>query len=305
VRSLNPDILYVASRNVLSKVSLSGGAGGPILTRLGFVPSTEIDPVTGQATTDPAYFFYVKNASFGGSIHVMLNFPGMLNAGATYYKVFVDLNPDIATWTNYKWNNFTFVLQNVGPSGGFYKIPGPGEVWAIPDLGFVLDSTKYTNAKHTVRVALYDAGYNPLNLNGDVNFLVDNIPPVLDIQTIEHDGQPLNECALITTGSADIKITFKAWDAEGHLYSYGLTDAWGSGKSAAITSDQYIGVHDASPVWSGVNPQTVTYTFSNTACAHQLHLGGWANTTNGYSLIHYAADTEHIAIYLGGIPCQP
>ena len=53
-----------------------------------------------------------------------------------------------------------------------------------------------------------------------------------------------------------------------------------------------------------MNPQTVPYTFSNTACAHQIHLGGWANTTNGYSLIHYAADTEHIAIYLGGIPCQ-
>ena len=66
---------------MLSKVSLSGGAGGPIITRLGFIPSTEIDPLTGQATTDPAYFFYVKNASFGGSIHVMLNFPGMLGAG--------------------------------------------------------------------------------------------------------------------------------------------------------------------------------------------------------------------------------
>ena len=63
-------------------------------------------------------------------------------------------------------------------------------------------------------------------------------------------------------------------------------------------------MHDASPVWSGVNPQSVVYTFSNTACAHQIHLGGWSNTTNGYGQIHYAADTEHIAIYLGGVPCQ-
>jgi DNA-binding beta-propeller fold protein YncE len=308
VRSTNPDVLYAGSQTVLSKVSLSGGAGGPIITRLGFVPSTEIDPLTGQATTDPAYFFYVKNASFGGSIHVMLNFPGMLNAGATYYKVFVDASPDIATWTNYKWNMFTFVLQNVGPSAGFYKIPTPGEVWAIPDLGYVLDSTKFSNAKHKLRVALYDGSYNPLNIEGTVDMLVDNNPPVMDIQQIEHDGQPLNECALITSGTGDIKITFKAFDAEGHLYSYALTDGWGSGKSFTLPppgSDQYIGVHDASPVWSGVSSLTVPYTFSNTACAHQLHLGGWANTTNGYSLIHYAADTEHIAIYLGGIPCQP
>ena len=126
VRSTNPDVLYTGSQTVLSKVSLSGGAGGPIITRLGFVPSTEIDPLTGQATTDPAYFFYVKNASFGGSIHVMLNFPGMLGAGASYYKVTMDASPDIATWTNYKWNGVTFVLQNVGPSAGFYKIPTAG-----------------------------------------------------------------------------------------------------------------------------------------------------------------------------------
>ena len=304
VRSANPDVLYVASKSVLSKLSLTGGAGGPIITRLGFIPSTEIDSVTGQATTDPAYFFYVKNASFGGSIHVMLNFPGMLGAGAGYYKVFVDAGPDIATWTNYKWNGATFLLQNVGPSAGFYKIPAPGEIWAIPDLGFVLDSTKYTNTTHKLRVALYDPFLAPLNLEGEVTILVDNNPPVMDIQLVEHDGQPLNECALITSGSAQIDITFKAWDAEGHLHSYGLADHWGSGQGAGITSDQYIGVHDASLVWSGVNPQVTPYTFSNTACAHQIALGGWANTTNGYSLVHYASDTEHIAIYLGGIPCQ-
>jgi hypothetical protein len=304
VRSANPDVLYVTSKTVLSKISLSGGAGGPIITRLGFIPSTEVDPLTGQATTDPSYFFYVKNASFGGSIHVMLNFPGMLNSGAKYYKVFVDNGLDVATWTNYKWVFNTFVLQNVGPSNGFYTIPAPGDIWAIPDLGFVLDSTKYTNAKHKLKVALYDQFFSPLGVEGSVDLLFDNVGPVMDIQSIEHDGQPLNECALITSGTADITITFKAHDAQGHLYNYGLNDHWGSGQSAPIAEDHYIGVHDASPTWFGVNPQAVTYTFSNTACAHQIALGGWANTTNGYSHIHYASDTEHIAIYLGGIACQ-
>jgi sugar lactone lactonase YvrE len=304
VRSANPDVLYVTSKTALSKISLSGGAGGPIITRLGFIPSTEIDPLTGQATTDPSYFFYVKNASFGGSIHVMLNFPGMFNSGAKYYKVYVDNALDVATWTNYKWIANTFVLQNVGPSSGYYTVPAPGDVWAIPDLGFLLDSTKYSNAVHTLKVVLYDAFLTPLNLQDTVNLLVDNVPPVMDIQMIEHDGQPLNQCALITSGSADITITFKAWDAQGHLYNWALTDHWGSGQAASIGQDQYIGVHDGSPTWSGVNPLAVTYTFSNTACAHQIALGGWANTTNGYSHIHYASDTEHIAIYLGGQACQ-
>jgi sugar lactone lactonase YvrE len=305
VRSLNPDVLYAMSKTVLSKVSLTGGVGGPVITRLGFIPSTEIDSATGQASTDPAYFFYVKNASFGGSIHVMLNFPGMLGSGAAYYRVFVDNALDIATWTNYKWNGFTFTLQPVAPNAGYFKIPAAGEIWAIPDLGFVLDSTKFTNAKHTLRVELYDAGYSPLGLNGQVSLLVDNNPPVMEILEITHDGQPLNECALITSGSDKIDITFKAWDAEGHLFSYALGDAWGSGQSKGIEDDQYIGSNDATPVWSGVNPLTVTHQFTNTACAHQIGLGGWANTTNGYSLVHYTGDTEHIAIYLGGIPCNP
>jgi len=304
VRSLNPDVLYAASSTVLSKIQLSGGAGGPIVTRLGFIPSTEIDPITGQATTDPSYFFYVKNASFGGSVHVMLNFPGMLGSGAAYYRVLVDGATDIATWTNYKWNGFTFTLQPVAPVSGYYKVPGAGEGWAIPDLGFVLDTGKYTNTKHTLRVALYDASYSYLGLYQDVPFLVDNLPPSMDILEVKHDGVPLDECALIVSGSPTIDITFKAHDAEGHLYNYGLQDNWGSAKSAPITSDQYIGVHDASPTWSGVNPQTVTYTFSNTACAHSLTLGGWANTTNGYGFIHYSSDNEHIAIYLGGALCQ-
>jgi hypothetical protein len=247
----------------------------------------------------------VKNASFGGSIHVMLNFPGMLGAGASYYKVFVDGSLDIATWTNYKWNGFTFTLQPVAPNAGFFKIPLPGEVWAIPDLGFALDSTKFNNTKHKLRVELYNGGYAPIGVFQELDFLVDNNPPVMDILQVVHDGQPLNECALITSGSETIDITFKAWDAEGHLFNYGLVDNWGSAKSAGIVADQYIGANDATPVWSGVNPSTVTYQFSNTACAHQLHLAGWANTTNGYSLIHYTGDTEHIAIYLGGIPCAP
>jgi hypothetical protein len=74
VRSADACSIYVASDSLIERVSLCG-SGGPVITRLGHIPFTSIDPVSGQATTDPAYFFRVKNAAFGGSIHVMLNFP--------------------------------------------------------------------------------------------------------------------------------------------------------------------------------------------------------------------------------------
>ncbi len=57
--------------------------------------------------------------------------------------------------------------------------------------------------------------------------------------------------------------------------------------------------------WSGVNPATVSYTLSCTACAHSFSLGGYANTTDGSGLIHYSGDLQHVAIYLPGTTCGP
>ena len=99
------------------------------------------------------------------------------------------------------------------------------------------------------------------------------------------------------------RITAK--DAEAHLFNYSLVDRWGSGHSAPVTSDQYIGVHDSSTTWAGVTSASVSYTLSNTACSHSFALDGWSNTTNGFNRIHYSSDLEHIAVYLGGPTCRP
>jgi sugar lactone lactonase YvrE len=306
VRTLDPCTIYVASDTVIERVHLCS-PGGPVITRLGHIPSTSINPVTGQATTDPSYFFRVKNASFGGSIHVMLDVPGMRSLGATYYKVMLDgssdSTPEIASWVNHRWNGSTFVPQTVVPALGFYEVPSG--LWAIPDLGFVLDSTRLTNGRHTLRVKLYDFMHFPIWWvpEAQVVILVDNEAPTVRIDSIEHDFIPLDECALITSGSTKLHFSFTAYDPQGQLCSYALTDEWGRDRSAPIASDRYIGVHDASPTWFGVSPSNHWHDLCSTSvtCAHAFTLTATGNTTNGYTYIHSSRTSDHVAVFLPGV----
>jgi hypothetical protein len=278
---------------------------------VGFIPSTEIDFPSGQATTVPSYFFHVKNASFGGSDHVMLNFPGMRSMGATYYKILLDgatpSSPETASWVNYKWNGTTFVPQTVAPnSSGFYRVPAAGDLWAIPDLGFVLNTLPLSNARHVVRIKLYNFLTLPLTADPEddkVALLIDNDPPIVSIDRIEHDGSPLDECALVTSGSALFTITFSAYDRQNHLYAYSLTDGWGHNHSYQVAEDHYIGVHDGSPTWAGVHPRVVVHDLNNTCtkCAHAFTVSATSNTTDGYNYIHYAQASEHVAVYVPGM----
>jgi hypothetical protein len=307
VRTLNPNILYVASDSQISKINLSGGMGGPIITRLGFIPSTSVDFTSGLGTTDPAYFYYVKNISFGSTVHIMLNFPGMRNVGATHYVVTVDGQPLTAalkeSWTNYKWNGSTFVLDTILPDAyGRYAIPSASTLYAIPDLGFAWDTTKLSNTRHTLQVHLLNSRGGYIRIN-QVAAMIDNIAPTFEINQIRHDGVALNECALTTSGSPNLEFIITAFDPQGHLYNYALADRWGHGNSNPITADSYIGVHDGSPLWPGISANIVNYTLTNTACSHSFSLSGWANTTNGYGMIHYREDLDHVAIYLGGQTC--
>jgi sugar lactone lactonase YvrE len=305
VRSADPNVVYVASDTVISKVELAS-PGGPIITRVGHIPSTEVNWADGLATTSPSYFFRVKNASFGGSVHVMLNFPTMRSLGASFYRVYAGGVLQQETWTNYKWNGSTFVPQTVAPvASGYYAVPSSLDLWATPDLGFVLDTTKLTNDRHVVVVALYNSSGAFISTGvGFVALRIDNNGPHMNIEEVLHDGSRLDECALVVSGSPNLTFVFTARDNEAHLLSYELIDRWGSGQSALVVEDHYIGVHDGSTTWPGVSSTSVNYTLSNTACSHGFQLAGWSNTVNGYNHIHYSTDFEHIAIYLGGSTCS-
>ena len=190
------------------------------------------------------------------------------------------------------------------PASGFYTVPSAGDLWAIPDLGFVLDSTRLTNARHIMRVQLYDIWGFPLpGPEAQVALLVDNEAPIVRIDSIEHDGYALDECELITSGSPKLHFNFTAYDPQGHLYSYALTDEWGRDRSRTMMGDSYIGVHDGSPTWFGVSPGDYWHNLCLTSatCAHAFTLTATGNTTNGYNYIHSSRTSVHVAVFLPGV----
>jgi len=312
--------LYVASDSVLTEVSwflvFPGGLAKPTIYRLGHVPSTNVNSVTGLATTDPGYFFQVKNAPFGGSVQMFFNFQKMRSLNAAYYKVSVDGTPQFASWSNYKWIAGSFELRAVAPDGlGRYAVPTLAEFWAYQDLGFVLDTTKLTNnALHTLSVTLYKSNGAAITIPfllrsmESVTFLVDNIPPHVYINSIQQfPGTPIAECGLLTTGSSKLIFNVTAYDPLGYLNSWSLSDQYGHGHSAGIESDVYDPTHAGSPQWFGVQYHTVSFDLCSTTvqCAHEFYLDATSRAIDGYNHIFYRSDFETLAVYLNPVSACP
>jgi len=306
VRSGDPNVLYVASDSEISKVQLREPLSGPVILALGLIPSTAVNDGTGLATTEASYLLPVKNAAFGGEVQIIVNFDEMRNQQAAYYKIVMDSNSDsqpaIESWVNYKWNGSAFVAQTIIPnSNGLYSIPAASEVYSVPDLGFVLNTTKYPAGVHKVHVELYNSAQAKIS-SSSISMDIDNVAPSMQINGISHDGSPLNQCALITSGSSTIQITATAWDNQGHLYDYSLVDEWGHGNSFLVKEDSYSPVHDGQTTWYGVKSDVVSLNLSqtSTACAHSIVIQGYGNVTNGEGYIQYASDFDTLAVYLGG-----
>ena len=91
---------------------------------VGHVPSTSI--VDGYATTDPGYFYQVKDSPFGGTLNILgnlSNFKSMCIKGvcATHYRVRVAHGGASKVlglkWNAYRWNPVTsrYELTPVSP----------------------------------------------------------------------------------------------------------------------------------------------------------------------------------------------
>ncbi len=133
--------MLVCSDQVIERVDFTPfQATGPLLMGIGFVPFDKV-LASGLATTDPGYFYPVTNVPFGGTLPLMVNFQRAANDGAKFYRVRIDGVLRTDTWTAYKWNGTSYVLQTIGPVnvGGnpdFYPVHPIAELflWMNPSL---------------------------------------------------------------------------------------------------------------------------------------------------------------------------
>lgn len=287
----------------------------PVFSGVGLIPSTEI--TDGYATTDPAYYFPVQNAPFGGSMQIFGNFVQARANGAATYKVQVARWPDASTppaasefedlsesWGNYVWSSIQakYVFQAIGPDGHHrYPVPAASEDWYLEDLIMQWDSRRFSDGKYSLRMAQYRADGTEIALPAAANelvLLVDNTRPEASIDDVVFSGSSIPSCSILKLdASDDIEFVFTARDEPGHLLSYSLNALYGDNQWMGITGESYDpGVHGSG--WAGVDGVSTLASGWPISCAYNFRLSVTSRVTDGYRHIHHTEYNKHITLLL-------
>jgi hypothetical protein len=311
-----PNRILVCSDQEIDQIDLTSGiftSAGPMLLGIGHVPKTKIS-ADGYATTDPGYFFQVKDTPFGGTLALMFNHEKARNLGAQYYQILVEGVPQQQPWSDYKWNTShnAFELTANPQSGSFFRVRQAGELWYNYWLGYFLDTTALANGLHTIGVKVFtspDLGTEIVSGRDSMVVLIDNQWPQVSIDQIIHDNNPVKPCEIVKTGTRKFSFLITAKDPEQHLLSWSLIAMWGDNKSKPVDSDSYSNHISATKKWAGITavpvplaPPSLWDAFDagdptySTHCAHTFYLGVWDRVINGYGYIHYSDYHKSITI---------
>jgi hypothetical protein len=320
-----PGKIVICSDSAISELDLTGGAfsaAGPIFLGIGFVPidhinnSLPMNPLTdGYATTDPGYFFYVKDSPFGGTLPFMITHDAAYAPpyNARYYKVQVDGTEPLQSFNDYLWNGTQFVLHTTSPLlGGYYPVRSPGQLWYNHWLGYMLDTSGLSNGLHNIHIRLFHANGTEIVIPPAVIHnrwvRIDNGWPTASIDQIIHDGIPVDTCAIVKTGTDQFTFRITAHDPEQHLLSWSLVALWGDNKSGGVSSDDYNAHVSPSRLWAGISgtvvpppgpsPWHATVAGDPTSrhCAHTFYLTVWDRVINGYNYLHRSDYHKSITI---------
>ena len=327
--------VYVATDSKVVKISLAVlPMGEPVFLGVGHVPSTKI--VDGYATTDPGYFFQVKDSPFGGTLNILGNLSNFKALGATHYRVLVSYGGSTPTplglsWNTYHWNAVTsqFDLTPVAPIAG-PAVPVPGPVYEIP-ADYPTHAERWypsflmmrwpsgNNGLYTFTVQIFKkTGATWTDLTGglasgnSLTVLVDNSGFNADVVALRLHGSSttIQACEIVSSGSPYFDVEVTAYDANQHLLSYGVTALWGHNASATVFADSYASHVDAEGphLWSGVTNRWVPPALSSgfhapCNCAYTFYLDAWKRTIDGYNYLLEGTAHQSITITNTGSTC--
>ena len=229
-----PGRLLVCSNDVITEIDLGFSESGPLLLGIGFVPFDRIT-VAGKAdtTVDPAYFFQVKDAPFGGTLPLMINHNRAYNDGGRFYQVLVDGIVKTDAWSDYEWDESTtrFELRTLNPGPipgvggvGYYPVRSPDQLWLNAWLGTLLNTVGLSDALHTISLRVVDDAGNDLN-NGaglvNLTVLLDNSPCVGTLATPTLSDSTVTDpnCGTLKYGADKTKQVRMAYTAS-HPHGY-------------------------------------------------------------------------------------
>jgi DNA-binding beta-propeller fold protein YncE len=330
---------YVTADAKLVRLALAGlPLGEPVFLGVGNVPSTSI--TDGYATTDPTYYFQVKDAPFGGTLNLFGNLQSFSSLGATHYRVKVSRDggsPISVTpsWTAYRWNPIPppgkFEATTVAPVAGtdLYEIPAEYAAnpvaqpqrwyppflmlrWPSADNGLYTFSVEIVNAVPAPGGGLTEVSLTHLLQPAEKNsltLLIDNTAPDVDLVSVLQAGAAIPACAIIDSGLNQFNFRITAHDPNHHLKTYRLAAVWGKNGSETIHAEDYASHVDAEGprLWSGALNDSVPAApgwAAHCRCAHTFYLDAWKRTTDGYGPVLYGASHQSLTINLGALgPC--
>ena len=104
----------------------------------------------------------------------------------------------------------------------------------------------------------------------------------------------------------DVKI--RAFDPNGHMYSYGVIALWGDDLSGTVIPTETYATHvneDGPRRWNGeTNFRGPALGWPATCnCAHTFIVTAWKRTINGYGRLYYDDSHQSITINNTGVSC--
>ena len=224
--------MLVCSDAIIEEIDFGSGIfqpAGPLLMGIGFIP---FDKVLGtglaDTTSDPTYFYQVKNTPFGGTLPLMVNYLRAFNDGAAYYRVKVDGVVRLDSWTDEKWNGTKYVAQTTAPvmvagAPGYYPVHPISELflWMNPSLGDLMDSTGLSNGLHTIVLEFVNGAGVLVETSTPLTIMVNNESCVATIATPilnGHSADPV--CGFLQYAAKNADLVYMGFTAsQPHNYA--------------------------------------------------------------------------------------
>lgn len=327
--------LFIAADTVVARDDLGVlPATEPVFLGIGNIPATDIDAITGYATTQPGYFLQVKDAPFGGALNIFGNFTTFATIG-THYRVMVSddggtsYTPLIHSWTMSKWDpvNFKYQAFTIVPdSQGRYAIPAeyPATPHRLLPVFLMMRWPTGANGLYKLKVEVYQLSgttfidKTPLlpaptstSRGNEMTVLVDNDPPIVSLVNIfQHNSSvPINACAIVdspVSNPAFYDFVITASDPNGHLLSYDAVAYWGNNKSGTVIPAVGYAAQNGPRQWYGVTNHKAPMPNGWAAtcdCAHTFFVRASKRTTDGYAYILSSSVHRSITIKNTGVSC--
>ena len=281
-------------------------ANGKPVVGIGLIPVGDgvaghdgIDPTTGRATTAAGYYLPTLGAAFGGVLNLIGDktvLQNLWNQNITKYCVKVKGTQKflLGSWTNYHLRNNEWVYEYFTPDGdGFYDLRPPQDTYSIDHLLFQWNTAGVPAGIQDIEIDFVNQAGTVANTQ-TLRLMIDNNLPNVELLEIQYKNKTVNTCDIVSidTSADPVRVHYRAYDAEGDVYCYGLDAYHGQGKhDQLIPQTVPADGHGVADAWvsAPVNPK-----FPPETCAYEFRLWAYAKVVNGYSYVGYTEATEHV-----------